>query len=152
MRVAVRLYPDIIVAARVKDSLEDIVLICKDNGRMGSNHFFKEVFEVYVSVGDCLRHQRLYLKRGLGNAFLGFDGKDWTADDYRFYFEENSKIFRSIGTDKYAVNLGNSFSSLDTLENEEVYSRIANFCFGLLLQETYDPMVLEKFGIMYSAT
>lgn len=150
--MAVRLYPDIIVASRVKDSLEDIVLICKNNGRMGSNHFFKEVFEVYVSVGDCLSHQRLYLKRGLGNAFLGFNGKDWTADDYRFYFKENSEIFRSISTDKYAVNLGDSFSSLGTLENEEVYSRIANFCFGLLLQETYNPRVLEKFGIMYSAT
>lgn len=46
--MAVRLYPDIIVAARVKDSLEDIVLICKKMGEWGrtisSKKFLKYMF------------------------------------------------------------------------------------------------------------
>ena len=144
-----RLFPDIIAASEVKDSLDDIVLICKNNKRLGSNHFFKEISTVYVSAERCARRQKSYLKRGLGNAFLGYNGSDWSVDDYKNYFEENPSFYRRVAGDKikYSVDLGDTFKNLDNLKDEKVQSCIKKFCSNLLTQETYNPRVLEKFGL-----
>lgn len=147
--MSVRLFPDIIAASEVKDSLNDIVLICKNNDRTGPDNFFKEISSVYVSAERCAKRQNLYAKRGLGNVFLGYNGNDWTVDDFKNYFDSNPSRYRRISGDKaiYEVNLGNSFRDVDSIEDDRIKSRISDFCFGLLTQETYNPRVLEKFGI-----
>ena len=115
----------------------------------GSNHFFKEISTVYVSAERCARRQKSYLKRGLGNAFLGYNGSDWSVDDYKNYFEENPSFYRRVAGDKikYSVDLGDTFKNLDNLKDEKVQSCIKKFCSNLLTQETYNPRVLEKFGL-----
>lgn len=147
--MSVRLFPDIIAASEVKDSLDDIVLICKNNNRMGSNHFFKEISKVYISAERCAKRQNLYVKRGLGNVFLGYNGNDWTINDFKNYFDENPSYYHRIAGDKiiYEVDLGDSFKKLDSLEDDNIRFCIINFCSNLLTQETYNPRVLEKFGL-----
>ncbi len=151
--MVVRLFCDIIAASRVKDSLDDVVLICKNNNRMGADHFFKDISEVPITVNDCVRHQGAYTKRGLGGyAFLGFCGKDWTTDDFESYFESNPNFYRHVSKGKYMVKLGDSFRKLDGLENGAIQACITDFCFSLLTQETYNPRLLAKFGLDPFAT
>ena len=144
-----RLFPDIIAASEVKDSLDDIVLICKNNNRLGADHFLKEISTVYVSAERCARRQKSYLKRGLGNAFLGYNGNDWSVEDYKNYFDGNPSYYRRVPGDtiKYGVDLGDSFKKLDNLNEENIQPCIKKFCSDLLTQETYNPRILEKFGL-----
>ena len=145
--MCIRLFPDIIAASEVKESLDDIVLICKNNSRVGDDNFFKEISTVYVSAERCAKRQQSYLKRGLGNAFLGFNGNDWSVDDYKNYFDGNPLYYKRVAGDnmKYGVNLGDSFINLNNLD--QVQACIKSFCSKLLTQETYNPRVLEKFGL-----
>ena len=97
--MSMRLYPDIIVASEVKDSLDDIVLISKKNNEDGENNYFKYIFKVYISAEQCTKHQKAYTKRGLGNVFLGYEGRDWTKEDYKAYFDSNPSVFTRLEDD-----------------------------------------------------
>ena len=143
--MSVRLFPDIIVMSEVKESLDDVILICKNNNDFALS---KGITTVYVSAERCAKRQHSYAKRGLGNVFLGFNGKEWTVDDFEYYFADSPQIFkRVIGTKhKYAVELGDIFEDVSNLE--EAKDRINEFCLSLLTQETYNPRVLEKFGVI----
>ena len=147
--MSVILYPDIIAASEAKESIEDVLLICKNNKRLGKDHFLKEISQVYVSAERCVRRQVSYAKRGLGNVFLGLGGKTWSVDDYISYFESNPEKYKRVTGNghKYAVDLKENFKTMDIIEDEDIKKRIKAFCLTLLTQETYSPEVLEKFGI-----
>ena len=143
------LFPDIITALEVKDSLNDIILISKRNNKVGGDNYFKKITKVYVSAERCAKRQKIYAQRGLGNVFLGYGYEVWTEKDYVKYFDDNPSIFKPLDQShsSYSVELGDNFIDLDNLSDGiRVNSLISNFCSKLLTQETYNPRLLAKLG------
>ena len=142
--MSVRLFPDIIVASEIKESLDQIYLICKNNNNI---NLFKEVSKIYISTERCVQRQHSYAKRGLGNVFLGFEGKDWTINDFIYYFKSNPQIFKHDIQNRYYVKINKKLP--DKINNfNDIKLFINNYCLSLLLQETYNPRILAKFGLI----
>lgn len=142
--MSVRLFPDIITVAEIKESLDQVYLICKNNN---NPNLFKEVTKVYISAKRCVQRQHSYAKRGLGNVFLDFKGKDWTINDFIYYFKNNPQIFKHDIQDKYYVEINKKLSNkINNFNDIKLF--INNYCLSLLLQETYNPRVLAKFGLI----
>ena len=144
--MSVRVFCDLITASEVKEGLDDVILI----GKMNSIDIIRGVTKVYVSSVKCAKRQHAYTKRGLGNVFLGFGGKDWTLEDFEYYYADNPKIFSRVNGSKhkYAVDIGNIFKDVATIEDAK--AKANDFCLSLLTQETYNPRVLAKFGLNVS--
>ena len=145
--MAVRLFPDIIAANEIKNFMNIALVICKNNGRLGADNFFKEIPEIPVSVKKCVQAQESCARRGIGNAVLGFGGGNWTAEEFENFFKRNPSLYRHVSGDIYAAVLGNAFKGPDVSGEEKIRSRIKEFCFGLLADDTYDTEVLKKFGL-----
>ena len=119
--MCVRLYPDILVAAEINSII-----------------FFEGIEKpITVSIGDCLAHQRDYSQFGVRNSFIGYDGEEWSKEDYIAYFRRLPDYFTKIN-DWYEYEV-----HIDKLVcNNELK-------LGLLLtQGIYKPCVLDAFGLL----
>ena len=150
--MCVRLYPDIIVATEI-DSIRSF------EGNPNS---------IFISIGNCLAHQRDYASFGIRNAFIGFEGAVWNKDDYTAYLRSLPQFFTL--TDKgYRVNLAELEKK--TVRQDKSYSQTvsdetageksssgsactasefdgAHYSYGkLLTQGTYSPKVLSALGL-----
>ena len=141
----VRLFPDIIAAAEVKNNLEDILFFSKRTHK----NYFKTIKQVYISSEQCVRGQIFYAQRGLGNVFLGYGNQKWTNEDYIQYFNDNPSIYTPLNENLslYSVKLGEHFATLDNIDTK-AESYINSFCLNLLTQENYNLEVLIKFGFI----
>ena len=118
----VRLYPDIIVATEISSI----------------NAWENNPDSITVYIGDCLANQKTYASIAPCTAFIGYEGKAWNKDDYKWYFQSLPQFF-TLNEDGfgYIVNL-------KALKNEDQQIRYLK----LLTQGTYSQKVLEQFGLV----
>ncbi len=134
--MCVRLYPDIIVATEI-DSIRSF------EGNPDS---------VFVSIGNCLAHQRAYASFGIRNAFIGFEGTVWNKDDYTAYLRSLPQFFTP--TDEgYRVNMA-ALEKKAAKQDKSCSQKMpdesdgAHYSYGkLLTQGTYSPKVLSALGL-----
>ena len=117
----VRLYPDIIVATEISSI----------------NAWENNPDSITVYIGDCLADQKTYASF-IHNAFIGFEGKVWNKDDYKWYFQSLPQFF-TLTEDGfgYIVNL-------EALKNEKQQISYLK----LLTQGTYSQKILEQFELV----
>ena len=134
--MAVRLYPDIIVATEIDSILS----------------FEGDPNDVVVYIGNCLAHQRTYAARfGIRDAFIGFEGKEWIRDDYERYLRSLPEFFKKIDDGGYLVNMKKLEKSDVQHCGETEYAKLDStqkYSYGrLLTQGTYNRHVLSALSI-----
>lgn len=134
--MCVRLYPDIIVAAEIS-----------------SIKFFENnPSSIFISIGNCLAHQKDYVSFGIPNAFIGFEGEIWNKDDYITYLRSLPQFFTQT-YEGYRVNLDaleKNVAPNDILYSQETpdESEGAHYSYDkLFTQGTYPLNVLMALGL-----
>lgn len=96
-----RLYPDIIVAAKIIDSYRR----------------YPDLSQTYVSVNSCLVMQDMCKQMGIENVFTGSETKtNWDEIDYDKFFRSFSQYFEKANDDFYRVK----FEIMLNIKNKEV--------------------------------
>ena len=133
--MSVRLYPDIIVATEIDSTL------LWDN----------DPNDVVIYIGNCLAHQSKYVTFGIRNGFIGYDGNEWTRDDYERYLQSLPLFFKKISETAYQVNMKELEREDVKNLNETEYTKLdltQRYSYGkLLTQGTYNRHVLTTLGI-----
>lgn len=145
--MCVRLYPDIIVAVEIINTIQQNKLkICGNSNINTNEEFLQSLNFVYISIGRCIEQQMIYKQQmSTSNVFIGYGNNYWTKDDYKVYFEDTKQFFKLIDEDNLLYKV-----CIDKLCGEKklsVSEIIKSVCMNLLFMDSYDKQILSDIGI-----
>ena len=152
--MAIRLYPDIVVATAINFSRKFAL----------QNRDLNKFNKVRLDINRCLYLQEEYTHIVITNVFIGFENKKWTKKDYEEYISSFKKGFIYICPGIYEVDLielldiekkvafyqsdENYFEILESyLDSIPYHEFVYMLCDKLFTLSTYPMDVLKKLGL-----
>ena len=125
-----RLYPDIIVAAKIIDSYRR----------------YPDLKQTYISIESCLTMQGICKNMGIENVFTGSETKEnWDDKDYVKFFKSLPQYFIRDDNDFYRIKFESMSRNIDEkdLTEEDVKLLIRE----KIIQHSYSDRLLGYLGL-----
>lgn len=154
--MCVRLFPDIIVASEISNTIRHIELRSNLNNVYAGEKFMENLNCIYVSVGRCIEQQMIYKHQMDANyTFVGYGDNVWTKDDYTEYFDKHRQFFDLVDEDNllYRVRIDELCCKSDpdsyggSRKELSVTEIIKSIRENLLSIDSYSPQVLSYIGL-----
>lgn len=143
--MAVRLYPDFVVAVELKDGLmRRFRFACHgSNSPIIKEDVEKAVDGIYLSSKGICERQDSLREEGVPNVFLGYGLRRWTAADYEGYFERSPFFV----PDEYPWLYKIAPAVADLYRDGDTVKTFVKRLTGAVLTMRYSEELKEKYGI-----
>ena len=133
--MAIRLFPDIMIAYEVRCRMEQIKI-------QGMGNPKDEDYEIYISTTGMLEKQKNFQWLSVDQAFIGYGDDKWNEEDYEKYISKKESLFKKVIPTLYKVQMDYFFELKKVIGTEEATKQ---FLKSFLETNNYDIRTLNTF-------